>query len=102
MLRLGADLDTVTLLHLAEQLVPLADKRRVRRHRRVVGPAGPTTRVVETFDDSAGIVDHPGEDYFAVITRAYLAEGRARTGGAMGRRGGRGRVGGAAWRAAGG
>lgn len=76
-LRLGADLDTVTLLHLAEYLAPIADKRRVRRHRLVASPGGPTIRVVECLDDSNGIVDHPGEDYFAVITRSYLATGRA-------------------------
>ena len=29
---------------------------------------------------SYGIVDHPGEDYFATILQAYLATGRARTG----------------------
>ena len=79
-LRLGADPDTVTLIHYAEHLVPLAGKRRVRRHRLVAGPAGPTVRVIETLDDTDGIVDHPGEDYFAVILRAYLAGGRARVG----------------------
>lgn len=79
-LRLGADLDTVTLLHLAEYLVGLPDKRRVRRHRLVATPDGTQVRVVECLDDSDGIVDHPGEDYFAVILRAYLATGRARVG----------------------
>jgi aminoglycoside N3'-acetyltransferase len=76
-LRLGADLDTLTLLHYAEFLVPLPTKRHVRRHRMVATPTGPELRVVETLDDSDGIVDHPGEDYFAVILREYLAAGRA-------------------------
>ena len=79
-LRLGADLDTVTLLHLAEYLVVLPEKRRVRRHRLVAASDGPRVRVVECLDDSDGIVDHPGEDYFAIILRAYLATGRARVG----------------------
>jgi aminoglycoside N3'-acetyltransferase len=79
-LRLGADPDTVTLLHWAEWLVELPAKRRVRRHRLVAGPHGPQVRVIETLDDSDGIVDHPGEDYFATILRAYLALGRARQG----------------------
>ena len=79
-LRLGADLDTVTLLHYAEYLAPVPSKRRVRRHRLVKGREGPEVRVVECLDDSDGIVDYPGEDYFAVILREYLATGRASTG----------------------
>jgi hypothetical protein len=55
-------------------------KRRVRRHRIVAGRHGPELRVVDTLDDQDGIVDHPGEDYFAVILRHYLASGRASTG----------------------
>jgi aminoglycoside N3'-acetyltransferase len=79
-LRLGADLDTLTVLHYAEYLAPVPAKRRVRRHRMVVGPDGPELRVVECLDDEHGIVDHPGEDYFAVILREYLQTGRAVTG----------------------
>jgi aminoglycoside N3'-acetyltransferase len=79
-LRLGADLDTLTLLHYAEYLAPIPSKRRVRRHRLVVGRDRPEVRVVDCLDDSDGIVDHPGEDYFAVILREYLATGRASTG----------------------
>lgn len=79
-LRLGADLDTMTVLHYAEYLAPIPSKRRVRRRHRVCGPEGPELRVVECLDDSEGIVDHPGEDYFAVILRQYLATGRASTG----------------------
>ena len=37
-------------------------------------------RPIETLDDSAGIVDHPGEDYFATIVRAYLDGGRGSVG----------------------
>ncbi|MDJ0791009.1 MAG: AAC(3) family N-acetyltransferase [Acidimicrobiia bacterium] len=85
-LRLGADLDTATILHYAEFLAPVADKRRVRRCRRVATPSGPEIRWVETLDDSAGIVDFDSdEDYFAVILTAYLETGRAvqgRVGGA--------------------
>jgi aminoglycoside N3'-acetyltransferase len=79
-LRLGADLDTVTALHYAENLAPIPDKRRVRRHRMVAGASGPELRIVECLDDSNGIVDHPGEDYFAVIVREYIETGRAATG----------------------
>lgn len=86
-LRLGADLDTVTLLHHAEYLADVPNKRRVRRHRRVRTADGSSeVRVVSCLDDEHGIVDHPGEDYFATILRAYLAEGRARTGSVGGAR----------------
>ncbi len=79
-LRLGADLDTLTVLHYAEHLAPVPSKRRVRRHRLVATGRGAELRVVDTLDDNDGIVDHPGEDYFAVILRHYLATGRASTG----------------------
>jgi aminoglycoside 3-N-acetyltransferase len=79
-LRLGADADTVTLLHHAEYLAPVAAKRHVRRHRRVLGRAGPEIRTVDCLDDSDGIVDWPGEDYFKTILEAYLTTGRAARG----------------------
>jgi aminoglycoside N3'-acetyltransferase len=76
-LRLGADLDSTTALHLAEYRANVANKRRVRRHYRCMSVDGAVTRVVECLDDSNGIVDWPGEDYFATILRDYLATGRA-------------------------
>ena len=79
-LRLGADPDTVTMLHLAENRCSVPDTRRVRRHRLVAGEPGPDVRIVETLDDTHGIVDLPGEDYFTTILRAYLATGRAAEG----------------------
>jgi aminoglycoside N3'-acetyltransferase len=79
-LRLGADLDTLTVLHYAEYQAPIPAKRRVRRHRVVHGRHGTELRPIECLDDSAGIVEYPGEDYFAVILRRYLATGRASIG----------------------
>jgi aminoglycoside N3'-acetyltransferase len=79
-LRLGADVDTVTLLHYAEYLAPVPQKRRVRRHHVVAGSCGPEIRAVDALDDSDGIVDHPGDDYFATILGAYLDTGRAAIG----------------------
>ena len=82
-LRLGADVDTVTLLHYAEWLAPIANKRRVRRHRVVRGTGGtPVVRVVDTLDDSAGIADYEAidDDEFGVILREYLMTGRAQHG----------------------
>lgn len=72
-LRLGADENTVTLIHYAEYVAHLPEKRRVRRHRRVIGADGPEIRVVDCLDDALGIVDWHGEDYFALILRDYLA-----------------------------
>jgi len=79
-LRMGANLDTTTVLHFAEYRAEVPAKRRVRRHYRCMGAHGPETRAVDCLDDEVGIVDWPGEDYFAVILREYLASGRARQG----------------------
>lgn len=84
-LRLGADTNTVTLLHHAEYLAEVPDKRRVRRYRLVRTPDGPRVRTVECLDDSDGIVEWSGEDYFSLILQAYLETHdvpRARVGGA--------------------
>ena len=79
-LRMGANLDTTTVLHFAEYRTDVPAKRRVRRHYRCHGAQGPETRVAECLDDEHGIVDWPGEDYFATILREYLATGRAKEG----------------------
>jgi aminoglycoside N3'-acetyltransferase len=79
-LRLGANPDTTTVLHYAEYLAEVPNKRTIRRHYRVNGPTGPVTRAMDCLNDETGIVDCPGEDYFAIILKAYLALGRARTG----------------------
>jgi aminoglycoside N3'-acetyltransferase len=79
-LRIGAGLDTTTVLHFAEYLADVPDKRRVRRHYRCLGEHGRETRTEECLDDEHGIVDWPGEDYFATILREYFATGRARQG----------------------
>jgi len=76
-LRLGANLDTVTLIHYAEFRLDYPDKRRVRRERLIATPTGSEMRIVDTLDDSNNIVDLPGEDYFARILCDYLATGRA-------------------------
>ena len=79
-LRLGASPATTTVMHYAEYLAEVPDKRRVRRHYRVQGKNGSETRAVECLDDENGIVDWPGEDYFALILKTYLASGRAKAG----------------------
>lgn len=80
-LRLGANPDTVTLLHLAEYLAEIPVKRRVVRHHKVVLPDGSTAiRTVSCLDDTDGIVEWDGENYFAVLLGDYLTRGRAITG----------------------
>jgi aminoglycoside 3-N-acetyltransferase len=79
-LRLGADLATVTMLHLAEYRCAVRPRRRVRRYRSVWTPAGPAVRIVSCLDDEHGIVDYPGGDYFADILVDYLAAGRGSSG----------------------
>lgn len=79
-LRLGADPDTVTLLHYAEYLAEVPHKRRVLRHRKVLEAGAATIKAVSSLDDSDGIVDRPGEDYFVEILLAFLEAGRARIG----------------------
>lgn len=79
-LRMGAYLDTTTVLHFAEYLANVPDKRNVRRHYRCLGEHGAETRMVACLDDEYGIVDWPGEDCFATILRDYLAAGRAKHG----------------------
>ena len=88
-LRLGADVDTVTLVHLAEYLVELPAKRRVTRRHLVGGRLGPRVVEVSCLDDTDGIVAWPGGDYFGTILQVYLASAAAATGSvAVGRVGG--------------
>ncbi len=76
-LRLGADLDTVTLTHYAENLANVAGKRRVQRtYRR----ADTGDIVVRGIDDSAGIADWDGGDYFPQILVDFVAMGHAAVG----------------------
>ena len=79
-LRLGADPETVTVLHYAEYLAQVPGKRRTRWDYVVAGAEGPRHVWIECLDDSKGIVDWPGEDYFSLITKAYLATGGAQRG----------------------
>lgn len=81
-LRLGADDETVTLMHLAEYLVSLpVEKRRVARTREVLLDDGRIeTRTVRSLDDEDGIVPWDCEDYFALCMRAYRETGRVKRG----------------------
>jgi aminoglycoside N3'-acetyltransferase len=76
-LRLGADEDTVTLTHYAEYLAQVPNKRRVRR--RYVRADG-REQVVDSLDDSDGIVEGSDGGYFPQILIDFVAAGLARTG----------------------
>ncbi len=79
-LRLGADPDTTTLLHYAEYLADLVNKRRVRRHRLVPDNEGVIVRTVECLDDDQGIADYADGDYFIIILNEFLLSGQGRHG----------------------
>lgn len=79
-LRTGANPDTVTALHYAEYLADLPAKRRTRWDYMLESAQGPRHGFTACLDDSAGIARWDGEDYFAVILKAYLALGRHQAG----------------------
>lgn len=78
-LRLGADPETVTVLHYAEYLAQVPGKRRTRWDYVISRDGTPRHVWVDCLDDAEGIADWD-EDYFMAITNAYLAQGRARRG----------------------
>jgi aminoglycoside N3'-acetyltransferase len=80
-LRLGASPDTVTALHFAEYLAALPEKKRTRWDYLLARADGATAHVwIDCLDDAHGIAAWDGEDYFALILKAYLALGRHRAG----------------------
>lgn len=80
-LRLGADIDTVTLTHWAEYRSDIPHKRRVRR-RYVRADIG--EQWIESLDDCNGIVEADAGDYFSQILVDFIAGGHARVGGVAG------------------
>jgi aminoglycoside N3'-acetyltransferase len=76
-LRLGANVDTVTLTHYAENLAAVPAKRRVERRYELAG-AGEV--VVSSLDDSDGIADWEPGDYFSQILIDFVDQKRASIG----------------------
>jgi aminoglycoside N3'-acetyltransferase len=75
-LRLGADVETVTLTHWAEYCARLPNKRRVKlRYLR----ADIGEQWIDSLDDTHGIRDWPRGDYFPQIWLDFLAAGHARS-----------------------
>jgi len=79
-LMLGAPLDTMTLLHHAEHLADIPNKR-IKRYEAPILVDGQTVwRQFEEFDTSQTVVDGLADDYFAIIVEAFLASGQGRRG----------------------
>lgn len=79
-LSLGAPLETLTVLHLAENLSRIPEKRVVRYQAPVLRDGEPVWITIEDFNSSDGIAPWDGEDYFRVIGREAIAAGLARQG----------------------
>lgn len=75
-LMLGAPLNTMTLLHVAEHRACIPDKRIVTYQRLMPGPRGPVWVTFEEFDTSEPVNTLLPEDVFDRIGRAYLETGR--------------------------
>ncbi len=79
-LMLGAPLDTVTLLHYAEHLAQIPDKR-IYRYRRLMPTAdGPRWIEFEEFDTGDPVNAALPENVFEQIVTSYLATGRGTSG----------------------
>ncbi len=79
-LMVGAPLDTMTLLHHAEHLAGIPNKRIRRYEVPFAAVAGVEWRMVEEFDTSDPVVPGLAEDYFATVVREFLASGQGRKG----------------------
>ena len=78
-LLLGSPIGSVTLLHHAEHLADVPDKR-LDRYRMPITQDGQRVWVdIEEYDTTRGIVDWP-DNYFETIVNDYLAAGNGRTG----------------------
>ena len=79
-LLLGAPLNTITLLHYAEFLTNIPDKRIVKYKMPVLQNRQRVWVELEEFDTSRGIIDWPGEDYFGIIGKEYIKSGKGTSG----------------------
>jgi aminoglycoside 3-N-acetyltransferase len=79
-LMLGAPLDTMTLLHHAEHLANLPEKRVIRVEVPFATSGGTVWRMIEEFDTSHPCVSGLPEDFIDRIVTAYLATGAGRQG----------------------
>lgn len=79
-LMVGAPLDAMTLLHHAEHLARIPNKRVCRYEVPFATSSGVRWRMTEEFDTSDPVVAGLDDDYFATIVTAFLAEGHGAQG----------------------
>jgi aminoglycoside 3-N-acetyltransferase len=79
-LMIGAPLDTITLLHYAEDRADIPDKR-IRRYKRLLpGPGGPEWVSFEEFDTADPVHASLPSNCFELIALDYLSAGRGARG----------------------
>jgi len=76
----GAPWDTMTLVHHADHLANVPNKRLVRHEVPFATPRGVEWRFMEEFDTGDPIVDGLPENYIEQIVQAFVAEGNGREG----------------------
>lgn len=79
-LRMGANPDTTTALHYAEYLARIPNKRTTRWDYLLATAEGPKHVWIDCLNDCDGIFDWDGDDYFALILDAYLAQAKHQAG----------------------
>ncbi len=79
-LLLGSDFDHVTLLHYAEHLARLPNKRVVTSTCEVVSEEGPVEVTIQEFDTSQPVVTSMPEKCFELLTQAFVDAGLAHSG----------------------
>jgi aminoglycoside 3-N-acetyltransferase len=79
-LLLGAPLGAITLLHYAEHMAAVPNKRTVRYPVPILQDGQRVWIEIEEFDTARGIVDWEGGGYFPAIAREFLATGGGRRG----------------------
>ena len=75
LLLIGSDLDAVSLLHYAEAIAPIPDKKLVHIKVPLLIDGKKEWIDIEEFNSSTGICDWP-DQYFAIILNAYIEASR--------------------------
>lgn len=79
-LLLGSPLSDVTVLHYAEYLAQVSNKRTVRYQLPIMRDGRREWVQIEELDSNNGIAHWPGGNCFEAITNAFLAAGKGRAG----------------------
>jgi aminoglycoside 3-N-acetyltransferase len=79
-LMIGAPLDTLTLLHHAEHLANIPDKRVIRYETPLLWNGQKVWRMFEEFDTGHPVVAGLADDYFREIVASFLQQGHGKHG----------------------